>query len=46
MSPLRIALGMKNVWFVYDFKHMIKAYFNSEIDINMCVIDNTDKSEM
>jgi hypothetical protein len=28
---------------VYIFKHMIKAYLNSEIGIKMCVIKNNDK---
>jgi hypothetical protein len=43
MFLIRIVLGMKNVCFVYIFKHMIKAYLNSEIDIEICVINNADK---
>jgi hypothetical protein len=34
---------MKNVCFVYIFKHNIKAYLNLEIGIKICVINNTDK---
>jgi hypothetical protein len=34
---------MKNVCFVYIFKHMIMVDLNSEIGIKICVINNTDK---
>jgi hypothetical protein len=45
MFPIRIALGMKNVCFVYIFKHTIEVDLNLEIGINICVIDNPDKFE-
>jgi hypothetical protein len=44
MFPIRIALGMKNVYFVYIFRHVMKDYLKLEID-NKCVI-NPDKIEM
>jgi hypothetical protein len=41
-----MALGVKNVCFIYIFKHMIEVDLNLEIRINICVIDNPDKFEM
>jgi hypothetical protein len=46
MFPIRVALGIKNVCFVYIFKYMIKVYLNSEICINICFINKPDESEI
>jgi hypothetical protein len=46
MFPIRILLGMKNVYLVYTSKHMVKVYLNSEIGIIICVINNPYKFEM
>jgi hypothetical protein len=46
MFSIRIALGMKNVCFVYFLKHMIKVYSNLETSIDRGVIINQDKFEM
>jgi hypothetical protein len=35
MFLIRVVLGMKKVCFVYSFKHMFKAYLNSEIGIEI-----------
>jgi hypothetical protein len=43
MFLIRIVLGMKTSCFVYIFKHIIKAYLNSAIGTEICVINNTDK---
>jgi hypothetical protein len=37
---------MKNVCFVYIFRHMIEVDLNVEVGINICVIDNPDEFEM
>jgi hypothetical protein len=45
MLLIRTALGMENVCIVNIFEHMIKAYLNSEIGINISLINNTNKFE-
>jgi hypothetical protein len=46
MFLIRKALGVKNICFVYIFKHVIKIYLNSEIGIALCVINNPDEFEI